>query len=175
VPYDERQNYLLEADIGVSTHLDHVETAYSFRTRILDYLWASLPIVATEGDSFATLIEAEGLGITVPPEDAGALEDALFALLDDPARLAACRSRLAEVAPNHTWPKVLAPLVEFCRAPRRAPDLVTPFGEPLAGGQGKLNLRADVALATTYLHDGGPTEVARRAAGRIKRAVRIGR
>ena len=25
-----------------STHLDHVETAFSFRTRILDYLWASL-------------------------------------------------------------------------------------------------------------------------------------
>src|SRR5206468_8785633 len=86
VPYEERQNYLLEADIGVSTHLDHVETAFSFRTRILDYLWASLPIVATEGDSFATLIEAEGLGLTVPAQDVGALETALLPLLDDPAR-----------------------------------------------------------------------------------------
>ena len=51
VEYDDRQNYLLEADIGVSTHLDHVETEFSFRTRLLDYLWASLPIVATSGDS----------------------------------------------------------------------------------------------------------------------------
>ena len=49
VAYDDRQNFLLEADIGVSTHLDHVETAFSFRTRILDYLWASLPVVATGG------------------------------------------------------------------------------------------------------------------------------
>jgi glycosyltransferase involved in cell wall biosynthesis len=62
VDYDDRQNYLLESDIGVSTHLDHVETAFSFRTRILDYLWASLPIVATGGDSFAAIIEREGLG-----------------------------------------------------------------------------------------------------------------
>ena len=57
VAYDDRQNYLLEADIGVSTHLDHVETEFSFRTRILDYLWAALPIVATSGDSLAALIE----------------------------------------------------------------------------------------------------------------------
>ena len=60
VDYDDRQNYLLEADIGVSTHLDHVETALSFRTRILDYLWASLPMVATRGDSLADLIERAG-------------------------------------------------------------------------------------------------------------------
>ncbi|MDQ1396322.1 MAG: hypothetical protein QOG64_1581, partial [Acidimicrobiaceae bacterium] len=69
VEYTERQNYLLEADIGVSTHLHHVETAFSFRTRILDYIWAALPIVATAGDALAELIERETLGITVPAED----------------------------------------------------------------------------------------------------------
>ena len=62
VPYDERQNYLLEADVAVSTHLDHVETAFSFRTRILDYLWGGVPIVATEGDALADIIDAKGLG-----------------------------------------------------------------------------------------------------------------
>ena len=33
VPYAERVNFLLESDIDVSCHLDHVETAFSFRTR----------------------------------------------------------------------------------------------------------------------------------------------
>ena len=32
------------------------QTAFSFRTRILDYLWAGLPIVAADGDTFADLI-----------------------------------------------------------------------------------------------------------------------
>lgn len=67
VPYDKRQSYLLEADLGVSTHLDHLETAFSFRTRILDYIWASLPIVTTEGDALADLVTGEGLGSSVPP------------------------------------------------------------------------------------------------------------
>ena len=43
VAFEDRQNFLLDADVGVSTHLDHIETEFSFRTRILDYLWAGLP------------------------------------------------------------------------------------------------------------------------------------
>ena len=77
-PYEDRQNYLLEADVGVSTHFDHVETAFSFRTRILDYLWAGLPVVSTSGDALSDMIEAAGAGIAVPPNDVGALEDALL-------------------------------------------------------------------------------------------------
>ena len=62
VAYDDRQNYLLDADIGVSTHFHHVETEFSFRTRILDYLWAGLPFVTTAGDSFADLTTSTPLG-----------------------------------------------------------------------------------------------------------------
>ena len=102
VAYDDRQNFLLEADIGVSTHLDHVETEFSFRTRILDYLWASLPVVATGGDSFGDIIDTFGIGLTVPPGDVDALEAALFRLLDEPEFAASCSAasgRLAERVP----------------------------------------------------------------------------
>jgi GT2 family glycosyltransferase/glycosyltransferase involved in cell wall biosynthesis len=181
VPYEDRQNYLLEADIGVSTHLDHVETAFSFRTRILDYLWAGLPIVATGGDTFADLIEGKGLGLTVPPGDVEALEDALFRLLDDEAFHAACKDRLAEIVPNHAWSRVLGPLVEFCRAPRRAADLAAPVGmdDVTALAEAvtpRARLRKDVLLAREYLKAGGPVEVARRATKRLLRyGVAIGR
>jgi glycosyltransferase involved in cell wall biosynthesis len=174
VDYDDRQNYLLEADIGVSTHLDHVETAFSFRTRILDYLWTCLPIVATGGDTFADLIESRGLGITVPPGDVDALENALFRLLDDEAASDACRARLAEVMPGHTWTKVLAPLVDFCRAPKRAADLASPVGydnmsELAEAVTRRPRVRDDVALAREYFRAGGPVEVARRASQRLLR------
>jgi len=124
VEYDRRADFLLDADLGVSTHLGHVETAFSFRTRILDYLWAGLPIVATEGDAFADLIDRERLGATVPAGDIAALEAALFSMLSDPALAAECRENVLRVAPRFRWAEVLAPLVEFCRSPRRAPDLV---------------------------------------------------
>jgi hypothetical protein len=122
VPYHDRQNYLLDADLGVSTHFDHLETTFSFRTRILDYLWAGLPVVATDGDSFGRLIAQEGLGATVAERDVAGLADALDALLYDGAAVAAARARVAQLRDSFAWPVVLAPLVQFCAAPRRSAD-----------------------------------------------------
>jgi len=122
VDYDDRQNFLLEADVGVSTHLDTIETAFSFRTRILDYLWASLPIVATDGDSFAPIIETCGLGVTVPPGDVDALEEALYRFLTDDEARASASAAIAATADAFRWENVLAPLLEFCRVPAPAPD-----------------------------------------------------
>jgi GT2 family glycosyltransferase/glycosyltransferase involved in cell wall biosynthesis len=178
VPYDERQNYLLDADIGVSCHLDHVETAYSFRTRILDYLWASLPVVTTEGDTFGDLVTSHGLGVAVPAGDVEALEEALFRLLDDTEFAGQCRKQVELIAPQFVWADVLAPLVEFCRAPRRAPDLLDELGDTELGRTRPVRVRyrpslADnIDLAKRYFRQGGLGEVVRRALGRVQRVSR---
>lgn len=176
VPYADRQNWLLDANCGVTTHFHHVETTFAFRTRVLDYLWASLPIVTTDGDSFADLVRLEGLGVVVPPTDARALADALERVLYDEEFAAACRERIAVVRERFTWERVLAPLVGYCRSPRPAADRLMSAGplvraDPLgAGGV----LRRDARLVREYLNAGGPTEVARRAAGRLRRLA-VGR
>ena len=174
VAYRDRQNYLLGADLGVSTHLEHVETVFSFRTRVLDYLWASLPVVTTEGDALSDLVATRGAGLTVPAGDVDALDDALFRLLDDGDLRATCRAQAAAVAAELTWPVVLRPLVEFCHAPRRAADRLAAPPDLHAGAPRRwrsFDLASDVALAREYLRDGGPVEVARRAYGRVRRTV----
>jgi glycosyltransferase involved in cell wall biosynthesis len=122
VPYEERAAYLTEADLGVSTHLDHLETRLSFRTRMLDYLWAALPIVCTDGDHFAELVRERALGLTVPPGDAETLAAAIGRLLDDASLRLRCRDNLRLVAEENRWSRVVAPLERFCAAPRLAPD-----------------------------------------------------
>jgi glycosyltransferase involved in cell wall biosynthesis len=124
VEYAQRQNFLMEATLGVTMHFDSAETRFAFRTRALDYLWAALPVVTTEGDWFAELVEREGLGLTVPAEDPEALADALARLLSDPEMMEACRARAAAVRASLRWSVVLEPLAAFCRHPQRAPDLV---------------------------------------------------
>ena len=86
VPYDLRESYLVEADIGVTVARDLAETRLSFRTRVLDYLWSGLPVVTT--------VSGTNHEIVVPPnervvDDAEALAAALVGLLGDPARRAA--------------------------------------------------------------------------------------
>jgi len=122
VDYEARADYLLEADVGVSTHFEHVETAFSFRTRILDYVWAGLPILATQGDSLSRLVAAEGLGLTIPAEDLHGLAHAIRRLATEPELYADFQTNVARVAPEMTWEKALAPIVEFARRPERAAD-----------------------------------------------------
>jgi GT2 family glycosyltransferase/glycosyltransferase involved in cell wall biosynthesis len=111
VDYDDRQNYLLEADLGVSTHRSHIETTFSFRTRILDYLWASLPMVVTEGDHFADEVTRHGLGKTVPAGDVEALVDAIDSALFDEKFRTRARTSLRKVRESYRWDTVLAPVV----------------------------------------------------------------
>ena len=49
-PYDRRQDVYLDATAIVSLHHAHLESRFSFRTRLLDALWGRVPIVCTSGD-----------------------------------------------------------------------------------------------------------------------------
>ncbi|WP_187764725.1 glycosyltransferase [Saccharopolyspora spinosa] len=171
VPYGERQNYLLDADCGVTTHFEHVETTFAFRTRVLDYLWSGLPVVTTDGDSFADLVREEGIGVVVPAEDPDALATALKKVLYDEEFAAECRRRIAPVRERFTWESVLAPLTEFCRDPRPAADRLKASAPLVRSPQ--LNrvetVRRDIALLREYLDASGPFEVAKRATGRLRR------
>jgi len=124
VPYEERHDYLLDADVGLCTHPDHLESEFAFRTRVLDYLWAGLPVVVSAGDELGALVAAEGLGAVVRPGDTGALADALEALLYDEQAIKSAAAHVARVRDRFTWSSTLAPLVDFCAAPKRAADAV---------------------------------------------------
>jgi hypothetical protein len=181
VPYEERQNYLLEADLGVSTHFQHVETTFSFRTRILDYLWAGLPIVTTGGDSFGNLVAAEGLGATVPERDVAALAAAIEEYLFNPRAVQKARKNVARVRESFTWRKTLQPLVEFCRTPSLAADKSAAVGSkkkrsksasgPAIYGAPKraTGLRRDLQRVAYYLQEGGPIAVVERVRARQQR------
>jgi len=122
VPYERRADYLLESDLGVCTHRGHLETRFSFRTRLLDCVWAGLPMVVTEGDTFADLVGSRGLGLTVPQGDPAALAAALLEALDGDEARDRWRTNLAAFAPELSWSRVVEPLAEYCRRPVFARD-----------------------------------------------------
>jgi glycosyltransferase involved in cell wall biosynthesis len=121
IPYEERVNFLLEADIAVSAHFDLPETRYSFRTRILDYLWCHLPIITTGGDSFADLIARDHAGITVPYGDVTAWKTAILSLLSDSDLKKKCSLGAAKIAKDFTWQTAVEPLRAYCRNPHSLP------------------------------------------------------
>ena len=122
VPYDERESYLLEADLGVSLHLDHIETRFAFRTRLLDCIWAGLPAIVTEGDYLGDLIAEGGLGRGVPCGDASAVTRAILDLLGEPGLKQRLRPDFERLAERFHWDRVVQPIVRYCREPWTAPD-----------------------------------------------------
>jgi hypothetical protein len=177
VDFDDRQNYLIEADAGVSTHHAHIETTYSFRTRILDYLWAGLPMVVTEGDHFGDLVRSEGLGIAVEAHDVDGLAEAIEKVLFDTEFARLAREKIESLRQEYTWQTVLSPLMDFIDRPYPAADRdLTP--EAAAAMQSRRmsrsvrrspGFRNNMWLATHYFREGGVKLLAGKIARRLLR------
>jgi len=119
VAYDQRQNYLLEADLGLLAHRPHIETWFSNRTRLLDCLWAGLPVVTTRGDVLSEWVERYELGRCVD-HDADQMAQAILDVLATPRR--AYGPRFAQLGDRLAWSRAAEPLLRFCAHPAQAPD-----------------------------------------------------
>ncbi|HEX6640057.1 MAG TPA: glycosyltransferase, partial [Thermoanaerobaculia bacterium] len=87
------------------------EADYSIRTRLFDAIAAGVPVVASAGGFAAELVEREGLGIVVPPEDTGAAAEAIRRLLSDDEIYSASVRNLERIRPRFAWEVVTRPLV----------------------------------------------------------------
>ena len=131
--YEERADFLLEAQIGACLYPAGLETDYSFRTRLLDCLWAGLPVLCSGGDALGELVAARGLGRVAADHEPESLAGVLKEMLADGTALAEMGRRARQAAGDLTWPKVVRPLVDFCARPRPAADKGLGFpGRPRA-------------------------------------------
>jgi glycosyltransferase involved in cell wall biosynthesis len=167
VPYSERADWLLEADVGLSTHQEHLETRFSFRTRILDYFWAGLPVLCTSGDGLADQIESQGLGLTVAPGDELGLCRAIRTMLEDDSMRREQSARVRKAAQELTWERVARPLVDYCDDPRPAADRM---GLPLPTDAVPVPLRSDELRAAMA---GPPARAPQERPGWLQRIARV--
>jgi glycosyltransferase involved in cell wall biosynthesis len=126
VPYAERASWLLEADCIISTHRDHLESGFAFRTRLLDCFWAGVPAVCTEGDELSERIVHCGGGVSTSPGDVDAVADAIVVVLGRGRE--AYREPLVAAGADLHWPQVVEPLRRMVQLPGPPRAL----GDPLA-------------------------------------------
>ena len=179
VAYDDRQNYLLEADVGVSTHLDHVETEFSFRTRILDYLWAVAarwwPRAATRSRD---LIEAAASGSPSRPTTSTRWRRRCSSCSPTPTPSRACR-RAAPSSPTSSAGRACSSPSSVLPVAPAAPDLVLPEMAELVGtGRSQVtrplrmvHWHEDVRTFAGHLKRGELKTMVRKAASRVRMVV----
>ena len=123
IPYGERASWLMDADCILSTHRDHLESTFAFRTRLLDCFWAGVPAVCTAGDELSDRIARCDGGISVPHRDVDAVAGGILAVLGRGRE--AYRERLQAAGADLVWPTVVEPLrrmVQLSGRPRALGD-----------------------------------------------------
>lgn len=122
VPYDQRADFLLEAAVGACLYPSGLETDYSFRTRLLDLIWAGRPILCSGGDDLGRLVSEHQLGLVLESHEPGEVARALERLLGGEFQTPELAVRASALAGELGWSRAITPLADFCAAPSRAAD-----------------------------------------------------
>ncbi|MFM7139416.1 MAG: glycosyltransferase, partial [Actinomycetes bacterium] len=176
INYEERSQYLLNANVGVSAHFDHIETQFSFRTRILDYFWTGLPVITTKGDTLADLIEENRAGLTVSVEDVDGWAKAINEMFENENKYKEFNKNSKNIAKNYYWKEVLKPLYKFIQTATPAPDrLLMPdllgenrFSNPYLASFPRLT-KSNLLTASNLLKDKGVKALLKKIVKKILR------
>lgn len=122
IPYDERGEYLLEADLGVTLSKNTIESHFAYRSRIIDCIWAGLPVIITGGDVLAETITQYRLGYVVPQGDPHAVACAILDALADMTLREHVAQTARSLAPALSWDQAVQPIVRFVERANFAPD-----------------------------------------------------
>jgi glycosyltransferase involved in cell wall biosynthesis len=103
IPYEERYDYLKDADLGITLHRSDQEARLAARARYMDYLSVGIPCVLGRGDEVADDFETAGYAVLVDQPDPSSLARQLLALLDDPTELERRRAAGMRLAQERQW------------------------------------------------------------------------
>lgn len=122
VSYNDRADFLLESDVGISLHPESIETDFSYRSRILDYIWAELPIIATRGGALSDVVREKGMGFVVDYNDAEELAEKLLQTAGKDRVLEEFKTNIKTRRDDFSWDRAAEPLRRFCRNPSKRTD-----------------------------------------------------
>jgi glycosyltransferase involved in cell wall biosynthesis len=153
IPYDERADYLLEADLGVSIHHATLESRFASRARIMDCLWAGLPVLSTSGDPLSEMLTQRRLAKTVPPSNPEALAKTILEMLADDG----LRNRVVEQAPElreeFAWSRAVVPIAHFLEHAAFAPDALRAISREAEAWQEQRQMQQRIAELEAHLNE----------------------
>jgi len=123
IPQDEVHNCYLESDVGLILDAPMYEGLLGCKTRVMEWIRAGLPTMATELCELTTVLHKQNLGYTFPIGKPSAIKDLLLYLADHPHELKKTGKRAQEYGFEHfTFEKTTKPVQEWVSNPTIAPD-----------------------------------------------------
>lgn len=125
VKYDDRADWYLDSDLVVVINKIGDENELAWRTRVVDYIWADLPIITNGGDPLGEILLDSNAAIKLGSLSSKAISESLINALKDDKTLQTVKGNLEKIRPQFYWNEVTKDLVKDINTHAMAPDLQT--------------------------------------------------
>lgn len=106
VKFEDRAEWYLGSDAVVLINNIGMENTLAWRTRLVDYVWADLPIVTNGGDPMSDILKANNAVYILPDLDAKTIEKEIIKISKDKEALKQVSANLSKVRKLFHWDKV---------------------------------------------------------------------
>jgi len=104
VPREQLHRWTSGADIGAIPYQPvGLNNTFSTPNKLFEYMAAGIPIAATRLPEIAKIVDGHAIGVTFERVEPDQIAAAIRRMLDDPAELAAMRTRALAIRGRYTW------------------------------------------------------------------------
>lgn len=118
VAYEQRAEFFDRFALALLTFPRSLETDLSMRTRVYDYLWCGLPVVTSSAPGTDEILHRYHAGRVIATDAPQKFANEVVALLLAHETYYSMVRGTQHFVFEHQWPRTLAPLRAFCRAPK---------------------------------------------------------
>ncbi|MBJ7608237.1 MAG: glycosyltransferase [Candidatus Dormibacteraeota bacterium] len=124
VRYDERADWYLDSDVVVMVSRPGEENRLAWRTRLMDYMWAGLPILTNGGDPLSELLLEHGAAFRLEGLEAPAIAEGITRVVEDDQARERVVGNARQLKNRFYWDAVTGELSAAIKRHQRARDLM---------------------------------------------------
>lgn len=110
VDFSDRINWYKNAGAVVSVNNVGEENIYSWRTRVMDYVWGEVPMITNGGDPLSDSLIENNAAVALNDTEESTLYAAISQIVNNPSTLKDVRLNLKLQKENYFWEKVVEPI-----------------------------------------------------------------
>lgn len=115
VDFDKRMDWYGRANVVISINNPGEENTFSWRTRVMDYVWGELPILTNGGDPLSEQLLQKSAAIRLPSLSQASIANAIKELVANPSKLEKVRQAVIKAKPSYFWPTVIRPVARVVK------------------------------------------------------------
>lgn len=174
VDFNERVNWFTHANVIVSLNQTGEENKYSWRTRVMDFVWGEAVTISNGGDPLSEELIAKDAAIRLPELSAKALVEVIKKAKSDSSLISTAKKSLRKIKESYYWDVVTTELSETVKLhslPFVAEQSLRAMVETEKGPTANLSGFSDGTLRKALMM---PRKVARKIKQKgVKRTIRL--